>query len=565
MRTVGIDIGTFSVKVVEVQSGTRGPVVTQALEKSLSPIAHHDSTLEIIEFLQSLSAQYPAESTRFVLGLSQEVVSTQRKVFPFLDRNKILASLPFELEDEVPLDADDAVFDARSTRTTSSETEVLAVAVAKSTLRSILQRWKDSRVSFSLICPEAFAFANCWTDWNQSPPVVQEVLVPVDQRGEGADKANLTSQRDFSLKVQIGHAHTLLIFLENRQCVSVRSIAWGARNLAEAISREYEMDPVQALRETQEKAFLLPNKEGASYDQVVFSDLLLSEVKNLAREIRLSTIQVESELGGRVLGADLYGGGSRVVNLPLALTQLLEVPVNLGDSLEGMATHGFEITPQTRAVMAPALGLALEGLRRNRQPPIQFLRGEFQVRDAKWAKVWSRWGGLVQLATASLVAFAVFAMLREGQTTRLAESANESLRAKAQSVAGLAPREANERGVTRFLSQKRAEAKGQEALRQVQGMVPALEVLRRISDIAPSRSQARIELTQFSLKKDNLRMEGWAESTKAVRDLKSSLSSLAKGGKISETNASAGLGTIPRAGAIRFAFTLQVERKEMIK
>ena len=114
MKSVGIDIGTYSIKVVEVISQNKGQLrVSQFLEHSLGQNPAFDPEIEIIEFLKGLAKAYDPSNTRFVFGLRQDQVSVRHKIFPFNDRLKINKSLPFELEEDLPFSAETAIFDAK--------------------------------------------------------------------------------------------------------------------------------------------------------------------------------------------------------------------------------------------------------------------------------------------------------------------------------------------------------------------------------------------------------------------------------------------------------------------
>ena len=53
MRSVGVDIGSSSVKVVEVQMTAKGLVVSRYFEKILSPVHGSDPEIEIVDFLRA--------------------------------------------------------------------------------------------------------------------------------------------------------------------------------------------------------------------------------------------------------------------------------------------------------------------------------------------------------------------------------------------------------------------------------------------------------------------------------------------------------------------------------
>ena len=102
LKSLGIDIGSSSVKIVEMQSTSKGFQVSQFFEHTLNVVPGVDQELEIIEFLRDFTSHYDPNQTRFVVGLRQDRVALRNKFFPFNDRIKIFKSLAFELEEDLP-------------------------------------------------------------------------------------------------------------------------------------------------------------------------------------------------------------------------------------------------------------------------------------------------------------------------------------------------------------------------------------------------------------------------------------------------------------------------------
>jgi len=86
MKSVGIDIGTASIKVVEVTQSNRGLFISKYMETSLGQSPGFDSEVQILEFLRTLSESYDPATTKFVFGLRQDRVAVRLKSFPFVDR-----------------------------------------------------------------------------------------------------------------------------------------------------------------------------------------------------------------------------------------------------------------------------------------------------------------------------------------------------------------------------------------------------------------------------------------------------------------------------------------------
>ncbi|RYZ80155.1 MAG: pilus assembly protein PilM, partial [Proteobacteria bacterium] len=254
MKSVGIDIGSSSIKVVEMLTTNKGFQVTQCFERQLGLNQAHDQEIEIIEFLREVASKYDPLQTRFCFCLRQDQVSIRHKLFPFSDRLKIFKSLAFELEEEIPFSPDNSIFDAKIIRTIGPTAEVLACAAPKQHIRTLVQRCSDAGIEPSLISTEGTAFATLFERWNEPP-----VALPADPALQDAD---VKIERNIHIVLNMGHTRTLVCAFEDKSLIDVRTILWGAKNIADAVSRKYEIPYLEAMKEVQAKAFILTSKQG---------------------------------------------------------------------------------------------------------------------------------------------------------------------------------------------------------------------------------------------------------------------------------------------------------------
>jgi general secretion pathway protein L len=547
MKSVGIDIGSYSIKAVEVESSPRGFRVVRFAEQTLGANPAFDPEIEIVEFLRTFSSTYDQGQTKFVFGLRQDRISVRNKIFPFSDRQKILRSLPFELEEDLPFSNETAIFEAKIIRYMGNAAEVLAAATPKHRVEDALQLMKDSNINVSILSAEGIAFANCTENWDA--PISKTAAPPSLESGEPQP------ERRLNLQVQIGHTRTLVLAYENNLLIGVRSIFWGGKNVAEAIAKRYELPYIEALREMQTKAFILPSKEGASYDQIVFSDTISAQAKLLANELQISMLEFKAENNGVIERIDLSGGTSNILNFHAYLTRQLEIPVNKLSAMSRFTDVQFEVTPKIDSVIGVALGLAIEGLKKPRNPAINFMRGEFAKQNTQFKVLWQRWAMTVQTTAAFLVIFLVYAMFRESAAMNLSEKADEALKQKAKTVAGLPAKQANPSGVSKFIREQKTRARQMEELVNVAKMNSAMDVLKKVSDSIPAKNRLSLDVRKFSVNEEQVLIEGVVPDAKQFTLLEKSLGSIALG---PVTRAPTNF-TVQKSG-VKFAFSFKTDR-----
>lgn len=548
MRSIGIDIGSSSIKVVEMLTTAKGFQVTQCFERPMGLNPAHDQEIEIIEFLREISSKFDPSQTRYCVCLRQDQVSIRNKFFPFNERIKIAKSLAFELEEEIPFSGDNSVFDAKVVRTIGGGAEVLACAAPKHHIRTLLQRCFDAGISPALISTEGTAFANIYEKWNEPPPTTPAELNLLE--GE------VKPERTLHLTLNMGHTRTLVCAFEGNSLIGVRTILWGAKNIADAIAKKYEIPYLEAMKEVQAKAFILTNKQGATFDQITFSETISKSVREMVRDLQLSILEFKSEFNATITQIGLTGGSSNIKNLGPFLTQQIELPVNKVYPLDMIPNVLFEKNAKTDSTFGVALGLAIEGLKKPRNPAINFLKGEFAKQNNFLKNTWEQWGPTVKMAGAALVIFFVYSMMRETFSLELADRAEEALKTQAKNVAKLSGSKASESNIKKYIRENKKRAADLKTLASVATMTSALEVIKKINDASPAKNILTLDVRSLVVRDSDVILEGYVNNPKEVTVLQQALGNLSLNGKVTPRNSQ----LTPTAGKTAFSFNFKVDR-----
>lgn len=550
MRTIGIDVGSYSIKVCVVNTSKKGIFLDKYLERVLISTNPFDRNIEIIEFLRhELAAEDPLQ-TKFICSIPQDLVSVHTKIFPFKDRIKIFRSLPFELEEDTPFNPDDTIFDGRIVRFETTQSEILACACPKDIIKTQLQLMSDSGITPHLLTPEGIGISNHFEKWMEPTPIVSAIHDPT------VPSELPIPPRACEAILNLGHKKTILLVHESGKLVDIRSIDWGGEHIAKAIQEKYNISYNEALKQLQENSFILLNQEGATQDQLYFSNLISSVVLELIRELRLILMEIQASANVTVGSLQITGGVSRLQNLSPYLTQGLEIPVNKFHVLNQYSNVHFEKSAWIDATSTTAIGLAIEGLRKPRNPAVSFLRGEFTVQSHALKNFIENWGTSLKFAAVGLVIFYVYASLRDSMATSMMDEADLVMKDQALALAKLKGAKASESGIEKFISDKRKTIKELKEIESYLGMNSALEVLKKINDAAPGRSTLRMEVRKMSIKDANVHIEGYVSSAKETQMFQESLRSLAKDLKIKTVPAQFQL----PPGKIGFGFEFSIDR-----
>ncbi len=559
MKCVGVDIGSSSIKIAEIEGSGRTATVTQLWELTLSTDPMRDQALEIIEKLRAFSAQYPTKDARWIVAVPQNSVSTRLRRFPFLDRAKILKSLPFELEEDIPFDASETVFDVRIVETFQNASDVIAIACPHEPVEQALDRAKDGGFEAEIISVEGLALSNILDSWWAAPVATPG---PVNT-GDDATR----ELRVGHAILQIGHTRTNLVVYRDGHLVAIRSIQWGGHDVAISLESVFKISYIEAIKVLQTKSFVLLNPEGASRDQLAMHKAVADAATPLIRELRMTLLDLRASAGADLRDIRLTGGAGQVQNFAQWLSQSMEVSVSPLEYFAAMTATGkvaFRVnhTPELENTSATAIGLAIEGLRKPRNPAINLRKGLFARSNESLKIFWDTWKGTIQIAASIFVVFCLYAYVRESMSLTLAEQSDEALLSAAKTSAGLKGSQATAEGVSKYIRSETAVIKNREALIELDSYIPALDFVARLSEKLPvqlpPRSGRGLDVDLLTIENDDLTIEGRAQGSDVLATVERELRNIARGGSVEKIKPKA-----IRSGApgTSFGFVMKINRK----
>ena len=563
MKILGLDIGSYSVKIAEIETTSKGYVLSAFHEFPLSLDPQKDSKLEIIETLRNFSAGFDPSSTRWVMGVPQDRVSVHQKRFPFRERQKIQKSLAFELEDEIPLDIDDTIFDAKITDYTGQFAEVLTVAAPKGVIQETLQLAKDGGFDVEIVSVEGLALANLFENPELAPPEHPAPLRTEDDSAKPATSPPSAAR----LILHLGNKRSNLLVYRGDALVAVRSIAWGGADIADEIVSVFQVPIFEAVKVLQSRSFILMNTAGATKDQIHLSTTIATSVDQLLSELRLILLEIRSGFNLNFEALDVTGGAGLIQNLGAYLTQSLEIPANVIHPFENLRQIRLEFTPHMEAVAVVAVGLALEGVKRPRNPAINLRKDEFANENEALKRFWQTWRTPAQVAMAMFCLFFVYAVVRESMAVGLVEKADEHVSDLAKKVAGLKGASATESGVQNFISKQKKLIKDREALAKVEGMNSAMDILSQLAEklpvVKPPRQGAGLNVSHLSIENEDVLIEGHVDTAGNAKLLQNALKEIARGKAIQTvTQTPAGPPAGP-PGGVPFVYKFKVDRTKL--
>jgi general secretion pathway protein L len=338
--------------------------------------------------------------------------------------------------------------------------------------------------------------------------------------------------------------------------LAMRNIDWGAKNIADAIGSKYGLNHLQAMRELQSKGFVMLDKAQGTKEQIVFSQAIEGALNQFTAELRLVMLELQSEMNLQWTKGQLLGGASQLKNFGAFLTQSFEIPFNRFKQFEHHPAVTAETNPHLEMVTGAAVGLAIEALRRPRNPATNFMKGPFAQQSQFFESLWEKWGYTAQLAGIAFVIMLTYGVIRENFASSLADESDRVMRSQAEQIAGIKSRQASPSRINKFINNQEKLEKSRKSAERVVRMNSAMDVLNRISAVLPAKQKATLEIKRVSITNDQAEVQGYADNENQHTLIRQALSQAASDGKVEQAQ----LMIKPPAGKVGFAYKFRVDR-----
>ncbi|MBU4590033.1 MAG: pilus assembly protein PilM [Candidatus Omnitrophica bacterium] len=320
-RVIGIDIGTHSIKAIELENKMGHFDVVKC---AISRVKGND----VKEVLKKLLAAARFSSRRVNVSLSGPSVIVRYIEMPSMRHDELRSAIKFEAEKYIPFSISESVIDFASLDKTSSGSQrVLLVAAKKSVVAGLLELFKGVGLEVNGIDVDSFAFLNAF------------------QRGRVEEKDDAACAL-----INTGERFSNMNIAEKGNVYFTRDVLWGGSDITKRIK--------DAMAVGLDEAEAMKKKPGEKREEVVAA--IAPVLDKLASQVRMSFDYFESQFGRGVEKVYVSGGSSYLFNMVDFLKDSLGVSVAMWNPLEGIRTSGaIEEMDKTPALFSVAMGLAL--------------------------------------------------------------------------------------------------------------------------------------------------------------------------------------------------------------
>jgi type IV pilus assembly protein PilM len=348
-RWIGLDLGSASLKLVELEQTAGGPRLVKHLIQDLPAGAAPGA--DRAGWLQAALKEFDAE--RLHVSLSGPEVALRRVQMPLMSRRELAEAVKWQVKEQIPFPVAEAVLDVQVVGEVwdkdIKKQDVLVAVASRSAVESVVALLERSGAHVASLVPTPFAA------WRSAA-----ALVPGLAQGSVA-------------MIEVGARGTQVTIAKDGHIRLIRDLNVGSASVAEALvgpfvseRGEIAIDHAKAQALIRRYGVFIEDTEGATEEGVSFfhlSSLMRPVLEHLLTELSrvLAFYKVQMDEAG-VSRAILCGGGATLNKLQAFLADGLGIPVEVFNPLAAFPPEGRAAEPAAEhgPRLAAAIGLALE-------------------------------------------------------------------------------------------------------------------------------------------------------------------------------------------------------------
>jgi len=337
--TIGLDIGSNSIKLVELSEGKNGFRLKNLAISPLPPEAIVDGALMdsviIIDTIRDLVATSKTKTKDAVTSVSGHSVIVKKIALPLMTEPELEESIQWEAERYIPFDVNDVNIDFQifgSSAENPDLMDVVLVAAKKDIIHDYVSVIMESGLNPLIIDIDSFALEN---------------MLAMNYEMEEGETVAIAN---------VGASVTNINILKNNVSAFVRDIFKGGNQITEEIQRQLHVDYEEA-----EKI-----KVGGKVDiasQPTIQNILKAASESLAIEIANSLDFFQSTTTyEKISKLYLSGGGSKIKDFYMIVQQQIGIPVEVVHPFKKIGYNerdfDLEYLREIGPIMAVGVGLA---------------------------------------------------------------------------------------------------------------------------------------------------------------------------------------------------------------
>ncbi len=405
MRITGLDIGRSAIKIIELDfafghlelvnysiekvtehlSTTPSSTTSSSDEDSKNPTRVVLTQGQIEALKRILESRTHLKSDRLIVNLPNSWAVTRIFHFPTKDKKTLQNSLAFELEDDIPFDLKDVVYDFSILHTENITSTVYSAAVLKSDLAQLISELQLLKLDPDMVTLENWATCQ-----------LLKKAMPSAYEGRPIGFVN------------IGATQTSIFMVVGHDPILAYTCPCGGNDITKSIALNYNLSFDEAEQAKIDGAFLVtqthlnsPNPN-ITEEQKIFSNTIADAISPIIRSLKQVLVSYKSQNKMTPRAIFITGGSSLIPNLPLFLEEELQIPVFQFTYISKLIGPTLQLSESNESQLSLATALALSMVKIDKNTSINFRKDEFTKRGGLGTFQWNAYKKPIQYLSFTL-------------------------------------------------------------------------------------------------------------------------------------------------------------------
>ncbi|MBU4350457.1 type IV pilus assembly protein PilM [bacterium] len=349
-----IDFGARSIKVVKLHKISDGyeldnygvtlsPEGAIANGEILNPLAVADNLTELLR-------ESGIKDRKAIIAITGQKVIIREIVLPLMEKEELMAGVMWEAPKYVPYDLNESIIDAQKVdefveKDGNKMMRVFLVAAPKNIIQPYMEVLKKAKI-------------------------VPKIVDIVSSANIRAFKNHLSDKKEeekegliIDIVISVGASSTILTLVEKSNLKFTRNILIGGNDITKAIAKSLNIsfDEAEKLkRETEIALGPEADEEKNNESGKIIVEILNQITKEVRKSLSYYKTQSQKVKYNKII---LSGGSANIKNIEKFLSEQFEIPIIIGDPLEGIKINerifDIESIKKLKDTLATVIGLAM--------------------------------------------------------------------------------------------------------------------------------------------------------------------------------------------------------------
>jgi len=349
-----IDFGLRSIKVAKLHKVSDGYELDN-YGITLSPegaIANGEifNPIVVADVLTELIKDSGIRDNKAIIAITGQKVIVREIVLPLMEDKELMAGVMWEAPKYVPYDLDESIIDAEKVeefveKDGNKMMRVLLVAAPKSIIQPYMEVLKKARIKPKIV--DVVSSANIRAFENH-----------LSDKQEEEQESSI-----IDIILSIGASNTNLTLVEKGNLKFTRDILIGGNDITKALAKSLNLSFDEAEKLKRETKIVLSKEaeeEKKNESEKIIEKILNQVTKEVRKSLSYYKTQSQKVKYNKMI---LSGGCANIDNIKDLLSEQFEIPVIIGNPLEGIKiderTFDVERIKKLKDTLATVIGLAM--------------------------------------------------------------------------------------------------------------------------------------------------------------------------------------------------------------